>query len=371
MECGYKTLYNNPNLKFGEEKMPIISKNDTGNLNPLYDGIIQSLGISSAEQTYQTAISVIFWVSVFICCLMLLITLKTFRDQREFKDSGSLANEGLLETDSLGTHEVRRNKKDAGSIFAMLSIIGGIVALSLAFKMSDRIVTYVEKDMLPAYNLDLKTDSKNIYAENEVYYTDILQSNYAILSDDDKQAFKEMLFGDVSKECNDQNTHCNIVLNNQLLTKALENTEGINLAQFLDKYKNSLLEIKLNDEERDRLKQETETFLELEKKFFDAEKELFKNIVGDTSKNKDDETNFFIQRLEVGKEVEINDEMVEKIKALSLKEEDFRIDNALEGAFIENKPALQTIKNPDVRSDEWFKAKSAEIQNEREKAEQP
>ena len=42
--------------------MSIFSKGDAGNLNPLYDGIIQLLGVSSAEQTYQTAISVIFWI---------------------------------------------------------------------------------------------------------------------------------------------------------------------------------------------------------------------------------------------------------------------------------------------------------------------
>lgn len=352
--------------------MSIFSKGDAGNLNPLYDGIIQLLGVSSAEQTYQTAISVIFWISVFICCIMLLIALKAFRDQREYQDTGSLSNDSLLDADSLDTNEIKRNKKDAGSIFGMLSIIGGIVALSLAFKMSDHIMTYIEKDTLPAYNLDLKTDSKNIYAENEVYYTDILQSNYAILSDADKQAFKEMLFGDVSKECSVQNTHCNIVLNNQLLTKALENTEGINLAQFLDKYKNSLLVIKLNEEEKNRLKQETEIFLALEKKFAEAEKELFKNTVGDSGKNKDDETKFFIQRLKVGEEIEINDEMVKKIEALSLKDkEDLEIEVSSQSAFDESKPVLKPMANPDVRSAEWVQMKSAEIQNDREKEERP
>lgn len=352
--------------------MPIISKNYASNLNPLYDGIIQLLGISSAERIYQTAISVIFWISVLICCIMLLIALKAFRDQREYKDTGSLSNDSLLDADSLDTNENRRNKKDAGFIFGMLSIIGGIVALSLAFKMSDRIMTYVEKDTLPAYNLDLKTDSKNIYAENEVYYTDILQSNYAILSDTDKQAFKEMLFGDVSKECSDKNTHCNIVLNNQLLTKALENTEGINLAQFLDKYKNSILEIKLNEEEKNRLKQETETFLALEKKFLDDEKELFKNTVGDISKNKDDETQFFIQRLEVGQEVEINDEMVKKIEALSLKDkEDLGMEGSSQSVFDESKSVLKPMTNPDVRSPDWLNVKSAEIQKERENEDRP
>lgn len=353
--------------------MPIISKNYPSNLNPLYDGIIQLLGVSSAEQTYQTAISVIFWISILICCIMLLIALKAFRDQREYQDIGSLSNDNLLDADSLDTNEIRRNKKDAGSIFGMLSIIGGIVALSLAFKMSDRIMTYIEKDTLPAYNLDLKTDSKNIYAENEIYYTDILQSNYAILSDSDKQAFKEMLFGDVSKECSDKNTHCNIVLNNQLLTKALENTEGINLAQFLDKYKNSILEIKLNEEEKNRLKQETETFLALEKKFAEAEKELFKNTVGnDNDKNKDDETKFFIQRLEVGQEVEINDEMVKKIEALSLKDkEDVEIEPTEKEVFKDNKLTFKPMANPDVRSPDWLNVKSSEIQKERENEDRP
>ena len=352
--------------------MSIFSKGDAGNLNPLYDGIIQLLGVSSAEQTYQTAISVIFWISVFICCIMLLIALKAFLDQSEYQDTGSLSNNSLLDADSLDTNEIKRNKKDAGSIFGMLSIIGGIVALSLAFKMSDHIMTYIEKDTLPAYNLDLKTDSKNIYAENEVYYTDILQSNYAILSDADKQAFKEMLFGDVSKECSVQNTHCNIVLNNQLLTKALENTEGINLAQFLDKYKNSLLVIKLNEEEKNRLKQETETFLALEKKLAEAEKELFKNTVSDSGKNKDDETKFFIQRLKVGEEIEINDEMVKKIEALSLKDkEDLGIETSSQSVFDESKPVLKPMVNPDVRSVEWIQMKSAEIQNDREKEERP
>ena len=352
--------------------MSIFSKGDAGNLNPLYDGIIQLLGVSSAEQTYQTAISVIFWISVFICCIMLLIALKAFLDQSEYQDTGSLSNNSLLDADSLDTNEIKRNKKDAGSIFGMLSIIGGIVALSLAFKMSDHIMTYIEKDTLPAYNLDLKIDSKNIYAENEVYYTDILQSNYAILSDADKQAFKEMLFGDVSKECSVQNTHCNIVLNNQLLTKALENTEGINLAQFLDKYKNSLLVIKLNEEEKNRLKQETETFLALEKKLAEAEKELFKNTVSDSGKNKDDETKFFIQRLKVGEEIEINDEMVKKIEALSLKDkEDLGIETSSQSVFDESKPVLKPMANPDVRSVEWIQMKSAEIQNDREKEERP
>lgn len=353
--------------------MPIISKNYPSNLNPLYDGIIQLLGVSSAEQTYQTAISVIFWISILICCIMLLIALKAFRDQREYQNIGSLSNDNLLDADSLDTNEIRRNKKDAGSIFGMLSIIGGIVALSLAFKMSDRIMTYIEKDTLPAYNLDLKTDSKNIYAENEIYYTDILQSNYAILSDSDKQAFKEMLFGDVSKECSDKNTHCNIVLNNQLLTKALENTEGINLAQFLDKYKNSILEIKLNEEEKNRLKQETETFLALEKKFAEAEKELFKNTVGnDNDKNKDDETKFFIQRLEVGQEVEINDEMVKKIEALSLKDkEDVEIEPTEKEVFKDNKLTFKPMTNPDVRSPDWLNVKSSEIQKERENEDRP
>lgn len=353
--------------------MLIISKNYPSNLNPLYDGIIQLLGVSSAEQTYQTAISVIFWISILICCIMLLIALKAFRDQREYQDIGSLSNDNLLDADSLDPNEIRRNKKDAGSIFGMLSIIGGIVALSLAFKMSDRIMTYIEKDTLPAYNLDLKTDSKNIYAENEIYYTDILQSNYAILSDSDKQAFKEMLFGDVSKECSDKNTHCNIVLNNQLLTKALENTEGINLAQFLDKYKNSILEIKLNEEEKNRLKQETETFLALEKKFAEAEKELFKNTVGnDNDKNKDDETKFFIQRLEVGQEVEINDEMVKKIEALSLKDkEDVEIEPTEKEVFKDNKLTFKPMANPDVRSPDWLNVKSSEIQKERENEDRP
>ena len=353
--------------------MPIISKNYPSNLNPLYDGIIQLLGVSSAEQTYQTAISVIFWISILICCIMLLIALKAFRDQREYQDIGSLSNDNLLDADSLDTNEIRRNKKDAGSIFGMLSIIGGIVALSLAFKMSDRIMTYIEKDTLPAYNVDLKTESKNIYAENEIYYTDILQSNYAILSDSDKQAFKEMLFGDVSKECSDKNTHCNIVLNNQLLTKALENTEGINLAQFLDKYKNSILEIKLNEEEKNRLKQETETFLALEKKFAEAEKELFKNTVGnDNDKNKDDETKFFIQRLEVGQEVEINDEMVKKIEALSLKDkEDVEIEPTEKEVFKDNKLTFKPMANPDVRSPDWLNVKSSEIQKERENEDRP
>lgn len=352
--------------------MSIFSKGDASNLNPLYDGIIQLLGVSSAEQTYQTAISVIFWVSVLICCIMFLIALKAFLDQREYQDAGSLSNESLLDADSLDTNEIKRNKKDAGSIFGMLAIIGGIVALSLAFKMSDHIMTYIVKDTLPAYNLDLKTDSKNIYAENEVYYTDILHSNYAILSDADKQAFKEMLFGDVSKECSVQNTHCNIVLNNQLLTKALENTEGINLAQFLDKYKNSLLVIKLNEEEKNRLKQETETFLALEKKFAEAEKEMFKNTVGDSGKNKDDETKFFIQRLKVGEEIEINDEMVKKIEALSLKDkEDLGIEVSPQSAFDESKQVLKPMANPDVRSVEWIQMKSAEIQNDREKEERP
>lgn len=353
--------------------MSIFSKNATDNLNPLYDGIIQLLGVSSAEQTYQTAISVIFGVSVLVCCIMLLIALKAFREEREHQVKRDLSNDSLLDADSLDTNECKRDKKDAGSIFGMLSIIGGIVALSLAFKMSDHIMTYIQKDTLPAYNLDLKTDSKSIYAENEVYYSNILQSDYAILSDEDKQAFKEMLFGDVSKECNDRNTHCNIILNNQLLTKALENTEGINLAQFLDKYKNDLLTIKLNEEEKNRLKQETEVFLALEKKFTEAEKELFKNTVGnDSEKSKDEETKFFIQRLEVGQEVEINDEMARKIEALSIKDkEDLGIETISQSVLDENKPLLKPMANPDVRSAEWVQMKSSEIQNDREKEERP
>ena len=352
--------------------MSIFSKGDTGNLNPLYDGIIQLLGVSSAEQTYQTAISVIFWVSVLVCCIMLLIALKAFREEREHQVKGDLSNDSLLDADSLDTNEYKRDKKDAGSIFGMLSIIGGMVALSLAFKMSDHIMTYIQKDTLPAYNLDLKTDSKSIYAENEVYYSNILQSDYAILSDADKQAFKEMLFGDVSKECSDRNTHCNIILNNQLLTKALENTEGINLAQFLDKYKNELLTIKLNEEEKNRLKQETEVFLALEKKLAETEKELFKNTVGDSEKSKDEETKFFIQRLEVGQEVEINDEMARKIEALSIKDkEDLGIEGSSQSVFDESKPVLKPMANPDVRSVEWIQMKSSEIQNDREKEERP
>lgn len=352
--------------------MSIFSKNATDNLNPLYDGIIQLLGVSSAEQTYQAAISVIFWVSVLVCCIMLLIALKAFREEREHQVKGDLSNDSLLDADSLDTNEIKRNKKDAGSIFGMLSIIGGIVALSLAFKMSDHIMAYIQKDTLPAYNLDLKTDSKSIYAENEVYYSNILQSDYAILSDADKQAFKEMLFGDVSKECSDRNTHCNIILNNQLLTKALENTEGINLAQFLDKYKSDLLAIKLNEEEKNRLKQETEVFLALEKKLAETEKELFKNTVGDSGKSKDEETKFFIQRLEFGQEVEINDEMARKIKALSLKDkEDLGIEGSSQSVFDESKPVLKPMANPDVRSAEWVQMKNSEIQNDREKEERP
>lgn len=368
--------------------MSIFSKGDASNLNPLYDGIIQSLGVSSAEQTYQTAISVIFWISIAISSIMLLVALKTFRDQRERQERGVISRDSVSEADTLDdelldpvsldddsseTSEIKRNKRDAGSIFGMLAIIGGIVVLSLAFKMSDHIMTYIVKDTLPAYNLDSKTDSKIVYAENEIYYTNILQSNYSLLSEGDKQAFKEMLFGDVSKECGVQNTHCNIVLNNQLLTKALENTEGINLAQFLDKYKNSLLVIKLNEEEKNRLKQETEIFLALEKKFAEAEKELFKNTVGsDNNKNKDDETKFFIQRLKVGEEIEINDEMVKKIEALSLKDkEDLGIEVSPQSTFDESKPVLKPMVNPDVRSAEWVQMKSAEIQNDREKEERP
>lgn len=352
--------------------MSIFSKNTTDNLNPLYDGIIQLLGVSSAEQTYQTAISVIFWVSVLVCCVMLLIALKAFREGREHQIKGDLSNDSLLDADSLDNNECKRDKKDAGSIFGMLSIIGGIVALSLAFKMSDHIMTYIQKDTLPAYNLDLKTDSKSIYAENEVYYSNILQSDYTILSDADKQAFKEMLFGDVSKECSDRNTHCNIILNNQLLTKALENTEGINLAQFLDKYKNELLAIKLNEEEKNRLKQETEVFLALEKKLAEKEKELFKNTVGDNSKTQGDETRFLIQRVEVGQEVEINDEMARKIEALSIKDkEDLGIETISQSVLDENKPLLKPMANPDVRSAEWVQMKSSEIQNDREKEERP
>ena len=352
--------------------MSIFSKNTTDNLNPLYDGIIQLLGVSSAEQTYQTAISVIFWVSVLVCCVMLLIALKAFREGREHQIKGDLSNDSLLDADSLDNNECKRDKKDAGSIFGMLSIIGGIVALSLAFKMSDHIMTYIQKDTLPAYNLDLKTDSKSIYAENEVYYSNILQSDYTILSDADKQAFKEMLFGDVSKECSDRNTHCNIILNNQLLTKALENTEGINLAQFLDKYKNELLAIKLNEEEKNRLKQETEVFLALEKKLAEKEKELFKNTVGDNSKTQGDETRFLIQRVEVGQEVEINDEMARKIEVLSIKDkEDLGIETISQSVLDENKPLLKPMANPDVRSAEWVQMKSSEIQNDREKEERP
>lgn len=368
--------------------MSIFSKDEASNLNPLYDGIIQSLGVSSAEQTYQTAISVIFWISIAISCIMLLVALKTFRDQRERQERGVISRDSVFEADTLDdelldpvsldddsseTSEIKRNKKDAGSIFGMLAIIGGIVVLSLAFKMSDHIMTYIVKDTLPAYNLDSKTDAKIVYAENEIYYTNILQSNYSLLSEGDKQAFKEMLFGDVSKECGDNKTHCDIILNNQLLTKALENTEGINLAQFLDKYKSGLLVIKLNEEEKNRLKQETETFLALEKKFAEAEKELFKNTVGnDNGKNKDDETKFFIQRLKVGEEIEINDEMVKKIEVLSIKDkEDLGIEVSSQSVFDESKPVLKPMVNPDVRTVEWVQMKSAEIQNDREKEERP
>lgn len=232
--------------------MLIFSKGDAGNLNPLYDGIIQSLGVSSEVQTYQTVISIIFWVSVFISCIMLLIALKAFRDQRERQERGVISRDSVSEADALDdelldpvsldddsseTSEIKRNKRDAGSIFGMLAIISGIVVLSLAFKMSDYVTTYLKKDTLPAYNLDSKTDSTIVYAENEIYYTNILQSNYSLLSEADKQAFKEMLFGDVSKECSDNKTHCDIILNNQLLTKALENRGGFNLSQFLDAYK--------------------------------------------------------------------------------------------------------------------------------------
>lgn len=256
--------------------MLIFSKGEAGSLNPLYDGIIQSLGVSNAEQTYQTTVSVIFWASVCICGAMLLITLKTFHNQykRQKLDQGSL-------NDSNVTSETKRNKKDACYIFNMLTIIGGLVVFSLAFKMSDYVTTYLKKDTLPAYNLDSKTDSTIVYAENEIYYTDILQSNYSLLSEADKQAFKAMLFGDVSKECSNNKTHCDIILNNQLLTKALENRDGFNLSQFLDAYKGSLLIIRLNEEESNRLKQEADAFLTIEKRLLDAEKELFKNSVGD------------------------------------------------------------------------------------------
>ena len=292
--------------------MLIFSKGDAGNLNPLYDGIIQSLGVSSEVQTYQTVISIIFWVSVFISCIMFLIALKAFRDQRERQERGVISRDSVSEADALDdelldpvsldddsseTSEIKRNKRDAGSIFGMLAIIGGIVVLSLAFKMSDYVTTYLKKDTLPAYNLDSKTDSTIVYAENEIYYTNILQSNYSLLSEADKQAFKEMLFGDVSKECSDNKTHCDIILNNQLLTKALENRGGFNLSQFLDAYKGSLLTIKLNEEESNRLKQEADAFLAIEKRLLDAEKELFKNTVGDVGqKQDDDKTNTHLKK---------------------------------------------------------------------------
>ena len=368
--------------------MSIFSKGEASNLNPLYDGIIQSLGVSSAEQTYQTAISVIFWISIAISCIMLLVALKTFRDQRERQERGVISRDSVSEADTLDdelldpvsldddsseTSEIKRNKKDAGSIFGMLAIIGGIVVLSLAFKMSDHIMTYIVKDTLPAYNLDSKTDSKIVYAENEIYYTNILQSNYSLLSEGDKQAFKEMLFGDVSKECGDNKTHCDIILNNQLLTKALENNEGMNLSQFLDKYKGSLLEIKLNEEESNRLKQETDTFLAIEKRLLDAEKELFKNTIGDIEQKQDDDKNrYSLEKIKIGEEIEINDDMVRKLQALSIKDkEDIGIEPTSKDVFEDSKLTFKPMANPDVRSPDWLNVKSAEIQKERENEERP
>ena len=368
--------------------MSIFSKGDASNLNPLYDGIIQSLGVSSAEQTYQTAISVIFWISIAISCIMLLVALKTFRDQRERQERGVISRDSVSEADTLDdelldpvsldddsseTSEIKRNKKDAGSIFGMLAIIGGIVVLSLAFKMSDHIMTYIVKDTLPAYNLDSKTDSKIVYAENEIYYTNILQSNYSLLSEGDKQSFKEMLFGDVSKECGDNKTHCDIILNNQLLTKALENNEGMNLSQFLDKYKGSLLTIKLNEEESNRLKQEADTFLAIEKRLLDVEKELFKNTIGDIEQKQDDDKNkYSLEKIKIGEEIEINDDMVRKLQALSIKDkEDIGIESTTKDVFEDSKLTFKPMANPDVRSAEWFQMKSAEIQNNREKEERP
>ena len=255
----------------------------------------------------------------------------------------------------------------------MLAIIGGIVVLSLAFKMSDHIMTYIVKDTLPAYNLDSKTDSKIVYAENEIYYTNILQSNYSLLSEGDKQAFKEMLFGDVSKECGDNKTHCDIILNNQLLTKALENNEGMNLSQFLDKYKGSLLEIKLNEEESNRLKQETDTFLAIEKRLLDAEKELFKNTIGDIEQKQDDDKNrYSLEKIKIGEEIEINDDMVKKLQALSIKDkEDIGIEPTSKDVFEDSKLTFKPMANPDVRSPDWLNVKSAEIQKERENEERP
>jgi hypothetical protein len=368
--------------------MSIFSKGEASNLNPLYDGIIQSLGVSSAEQTYQTAISVIFWISIAISCIMLLVALKTFRDQRERQERGVISRDSVSEADTLDdelldpvsldddsseTSEIKRNKRDAGSIFGMLAIIGGIVVLSLAFKMSDHIMTYIVKDTLPAYNLDSKTDSKIVYAENEIYYTNILQSNYSLLSEGDKQAFKEMLFGDVSKECGDNKTHCDIILNNQLLTKALENNEGMNLSQFLDKYKGSLLEIKLNEEESNRLKQETDTFLAIEKRLLDAEKELFKNTIGDIEQKQDDDKNrYSLEKIKIGEEIEINDDMVRKLQALSIKDkEDIGIEPTSKDVFEDSKLTFKPMANPDVRSPDWLNVKSAEIQKERENEERP
>lgn len=368
--------------------MSIFSKGDASNLNPLYDGIIQSLGVSSAEQTYQTAISVIFWISIAISSIMLLVALKTFRDQRERQERGVISRDSVSEADTLDdelldpvsldddsseTSEIKRNKRDAGSIFGMLAIIGGIVVLSLAFKMSDHIMTYIVKDTLPAYNLDSKTDSKIVYAENEIYYTNILQSNYSLLSEGDKQAFKEMLFGDVSKECGDNKTHCDIILNNQLLTKALENNEGMNLSQFLDKYKGSLLEIKLNEEESNRLKQETDTFLAIEKRLLDAEKELFKNTIGDIEQKQDDDKNrYSLEKIKIGEEIEINDDMARKLQALSIKDkEDIGIEPTSKDVFEDSKLTFKPMANPDVRSPDWLNVKSAEIQKERENEERP
>lgn len=368
--------------------MSIFSKGEASNLNPLYDGIIQSLGVSSAEQTYQTAISVIFWISIAISSIMLLVALKTFRDQRERQERGVISRDSVSEADTLDdelldpvsldddsseTSEIKRNKRDAGSIFGMLAIIGGIVVLSLAFKMSDHIMTYIVKDTLPAYNLDSKTDSKIVYAENEIYYTNILQSNYSLLSEGDKQAFKEMLFGDVSKECGDNKTHCDIILNNQLLTKALENNEGMNLSQFLDKYKGSLLEIKLNEEESNRLKQETDTFLAIEKRLLDAEKELFKNTIGDIEQKQDDDKNrYSLEKIKIGEEIEINDDMVRKLQALSIKDkEDIGIEPTSKDVFEDSKLTFKPMANPDVRSPDWLNVKSAEIQKERENEERP
>lgn len=366
--------------------MLIFSKGDAGNLNPLYDGIIQSLGVSSEVQTYQTVISIIFWVSVFISCIMLLIALKAFRDQRERQERGVISRDSVSEADALDdelldpvsldddsseTSEIKRNKRDAGSIFGMLAIIGGIVVLSLAFKMSDYVTTYLKKDTLPAYNLDSKTDSTIVYAENEIYYTNILQSNYSLLSEADKQAFKEMLFGDVSKECSDNKTHCDIILNNQLLTKALENRGGFNLSQFLDAYKGSLLTIKLNEEESNRLKQEADAFLAIEKRLLDAEKELFKNTVGDVGQKQDDDKNkYSLEKIKVGEEIEINDDMVRKLQALSIKDkEDIGIE--AKDVFEDNKLTFKPMTNPDVRSPDWLNVKSAEIQKKRENEERP